>query len=184
MSEFVSQAEFARLMDWAKSYVTKLKQDGRLCIRADGKVDVAASKLMIEQTGGSSRPDVTERFAKERGAVPPGDNEEEKPTDWAGPSKADSAAKKEHFSALHAEADYRTRIGELVEAKDVAAAIADVSIVFRQTLENLPARVASELIGKDLDQVRATLKQEIYSALSDMERHFSVKLTELAPEVV
>jgi hypothetical protein len=182
MSDFVSQAEFARQMGWAKSYVTKLKQEGRLSLGADGKVDVEASKRLIIQTGGSDRPDVAERFANERGEQP-ADEAPEKLSEWGGPSKADSAAKKEHFAALQAEADYRVRIGELVEAKEVAAAVADVSISFRHALENLPARVAGELIGKDLDQIRATLKQEIYAALSEMERSFAEKLTEIAPEV-
>jgi len=43
----VSQAEFARMNGWDRSYVTRLKQAGRLVMTADGRVDVEASRAPL-----------------------------------------------------------------------------------------------------------------------------------------
>jgi hypothetical protein len=179
MSDFISQAEFARQLDCAKSYVTKLKLEGRLVMSDDGKwVNAPASIARIAETDGQKRPDVAQRHADAR-QNPAAEVDAEVSTDPRY-NKADSSAKKEHFLALQAETDYRQRIGELVEAAEVSAAIADVSIGFRHALENLPARIAGELLGKDLDAIRAILKAELYEALADMERSFAAKERELA----
>ena len=53
---------------------------------------------------------------------------------------------------------------------------------FRQRLENLPHRIAPEIVGKDLDAIRATLKQEVFGALAEMEREFSKQLEIIGSE--
>ena len=70
----------------------------------------------------------------------------------------------------------------MVEKSEVASAIEDVTSVIRQTLENLPHRTAPELVGKDLDAIRATLKQEVHGALADMEREFTKRLNQMGSE--
>jgi hypothetical protein len=65
---YLTQAAFARLRGVAKSHVTKLKQTGRLVMTPAGMVDVAASDVLIAQTGGL-RPDVAERLAQDRGVL-------------------------------------------------------------------------------------------------------------------
>ncbi len=179
MTQHVSQAEFARIMGYAKSYVTKLKQAGRLVMEGD-KVDIEASRARIAATDGGARPDVAARFANNHDGIEPEAIPDDLPSDI--PSKAASEAKKAHYQALQAETDYRQRLGELVEASEVTAAVADVAIGFRQVLENLPSRIASELVGKDLDTIRATLKTEVHAALSEMERNFDKKVKELSDE--
>lgn len=178
MSDFVSQAEFARQRGWAKSYITKLKGEGRIVMDAGGKlVDVVATLAKLADTDGQARPDVAARHAAERGET--GDEDDRKPALPGIPSKAESAAKREHFLALEAEQAYRVRIGELVEASQVAAMVSDVSITFRQSLENVAHPLAAELVGKDLDACRATLKDAIYRVLSRMEKDFRERLAEL-----
>ena len=60
-----TQSEFARLIGVQKSYVTKLKEQGRLVMSADGKlVNVEASKQRIQQTADPNRDDVSQRFEK------------------------------------------------------------------------------------------------------------------------
>ncbi|QKJ67472.1 hypothetical protein HQN60_12575 [Deefgea piscis] len=179
MTQLVTQAEFARMTGYAKSYITKLKQAGRLVI-IDDKVDVAASQARIAATDGAARPDVSDRHAQHREGIETEGMPDDIPSDI--PSKAASEAKTAHFKAMQSEADYRLRIGELVEASEVSHAVADISISFRQALENLPARIASELVGKDLDSIRATLKTEIHAALSEMERNFDKKLKEMSDD--
>ena len=58
----------------------------------------------------------------------------------------------------------------------------DVVTAIRQAIENMPHRTAPELVGKDLDAIRATLKQEIHGALADMEREFSKRLNQRGSE--
>lgn len=43
----VTQAEFARLQGWQRSYVTQLKQHGRL-VMVDGKVDAEATRAKLD----------------------------------------------------------------------------------------------------------------------------------------
>ncbi|WP_028451869.1 hypothetical protein [Chitinilyticum aquatile] len=179
MSNFVNQAEFARMQGWAKSYVTKLKQAGRLVFDTEGRIDVAASLDLIAKTDGGARPDVSARHAAGRGDEPADDGEAVGELPDGIPYKIVSESKKAHYQALQAEADYRRRMGELVEAQDVAAAVADTVITLRQSLENLPGRLASELVGKGLDDIRAALKQAIFDSLGEMERNFDRRLAEL-----
>ncbi len=61
-------------------------------------------------------------------------------------------------------------------------AIADVVTAFRQRLENMPHRIAPEIVGKDLDAIRATLKQEVFGALAEMEREFSKHIEQMGSE--
>ena len=48
-----SQADFARAQGWEKSYVTKLKKEGRLAFTADGLVDFDASLERIKGSSGA-----------------------------------------------------------------------------------------------------------------------------------
>lgn len=181
MTQYVSQAEFARQLDCAKSYVTKLKLEGRLVMSPDGKqVDAAASLVRIAETDGQKRPDVAQRHAQTRNE--PANEESDDDNAYVGdgiPSKAQSSAKKEHFLAAQAELDYQIRRGEFIPKADMVAAVADVSTTFRQSLENFPHRVAAELYGKDMDAIRATLKAEIIGVLHEMDRNFAAQLAEI-----
>lgn len=187
MSQHVTQAEFARLQGVARSYVTKLKAAGRLVLTDDGLVDVEASRARIAATADPNRDDVAQRYAEARhnSQTPP-----PKPPAPPGPPSADTIgnsyqaarAVKEKFAAMTAKLEYERAIGKLVERADMEAAVEDVVATLRQALENLPHRAAPELVGKDLDAIRATLRQEIFDLLSEAEREFSRRLA--APEDV
>ena len=172
-----SQAEFARMEGKARSYITALKTAGRLVMTADGKVDVEASRARIAGTSDPNRDDVSKRWAETR-ATP----EEPSAADKIGSSYQAARAVKEKFAAMTAKLDYERAIGKMVEKTEVANAIEDVTSVIRQALENLPHRTAPELVGKDLDQIRATLKQEVHGALADMEREFTKRLNQMGSD--
>ena len=162
----VTQAEFARMEGKARSYITALKGAGRLVMTADGKVDVEASRARIAGTSDPNRDDVSHRHAENRQAAPV----EASQSDKIGSSYQAARAVKEKFSAMQAKLEYERAIGKVVEKSEVEGAIADVVTAFRQRLENLPHRIAPEIVGKDLDAIRATLKQEVFGALSELER--------------
>lgn len=153
MSNAVSQSEFAKILGVGRSYVTALKTAGRLVFDESGAVLVAESKKLIADTAG----------APERASV-------------NNPEFNDPRIKKDHYDAELKKIEYEKAIGKVVERSDVEQAIADVVTTFRQALENLPHRTAPELVGKDLDAIRSTLKLEVHAALTEMEREFSKRL--------
>lgn len=62
-----TQADFARMHGWARSYVTKLKLAGRLVMAPDGGIDVEASRRRIAETAAATRRDNDPRNAAARG---------------------------------------------------------------------------------------------------------------------
>lgn len=169
----VSQAEFARILGVQRSYVTALKQAGRLVMNAIGNVLVEESKRRIAETGDPNRDDVKERHAENRGEATA------EAGDRKGKTERDYKADRMKYDALSARLEYERAIGKLVEKADVEAAVADIVTAFRQGLENMPHRTAPELVGKDLDAIRVTLKIEIHGLLAEMERGFSKQLKEM-----
>lgn len=189
MSATVSQAEFARRLNVARSYITKLKADGRIVLAEDGGVDVEASRRRIIETADPNRDDVVSRWAQQRGETgiqPAGagralieDDEEEA---QRSSTYADARARKESAAADMAEMERDKLRGLLIERAAVEAAVEDVMTTVRQSLEQQPSRIAPMLVGGDLDQIRATLKQEINSVLADMVRDFQKAIRQAAGE--
>lgn len=171
---YLTQAAFARLRGVAKSHVTKLKQTGRLVMTPAGMVDVAASDVLIAQTGGL-RPDVAERLAEQRGAPavmapvaavdPPADptpadgaDHRAADPDAADPDAADPGEKKPKGSAA---ADLRRRReeakrqaklielgllrGALLERADVDHVATDLGVTLRAALDAAVERLAPRL---------------------------------------
>ena len=181
----VTQAEFARILKVARSYVTALKKADRLVLNAIGNVLVDESIKRIAETSDPNRDDVRHRHASARQAVAPVDPDDDKADDADTPAGHDyqkSRAQKEHYLAEQARIQFERDISKLVEKSEVEGAVADLVTAFRQHLENLPHRTAPELVGKDLDVIRATLKQEIHGALADMEREFTKRLNQMGSE--
>jgi len=181
----VTQAEFARLLGVGRSYITALKKADRLVLNAIGNVLVEESRQRIIETADPSRDDVVQRWAHARGKpveVGQEADDEGDEKDEGRPSGHDyqkSRAQKEHYLAEQARIQFERDISKLVEKSEVDAAVADVVTAFRQRLENLPHRTAPELVGKDLDAIRAILKQEVHGALGEMEREFSKRIDQL-----
>lgn len=154
-----------------KSHVTRLKQAGRLVIVGEGrnaKVDVEASKLLIQQTEGG-RADVAERHAAQKGKDLPKPNE----------TRVGAQARKEMAQADVAEMERDVMRGKLIEREQVEIALSDLVAFARQGVENLPHRVAAQLVGKDFDQIMATLKQAVIEVMNDMHKEASKRHAEL-----
>lgn len=171
----VKQSEFANLMGWDRSYVTKLKKAGRLVLDDRGHVLVEESKKRIEDTADPNRDDVKKRWGDQRGEDQPA-----KQQDSIGSSYQQARAVKERYQALHAKLEYEAASGQLIKKIDVDAAVSDVVTMFRQALEQIPYRTGPELVGKDLDAIRAVLKQDVHAALSDMEREFNSRIDRIS----
>ena len=179
----VKQIEFARLLGISRSYITKLKADGRLVVTDDGLVDVELSRALITETADPNRDDVATRWAAERTqkAAPAAATESEI-DEPASRTYADARARKEHAQADIAEMERDKQRGQLIERAAVEAAFEDVMTALRQSLEQQPHRVAPMLVGLELDAIRATLKQEINGALSELVRNFGATLRQISGE--
>lgn len=183
----VTQAEFARHIGVQRSYVTALKKAGRLVLNPIGNVLVEESKRRIAETGDPNRDDVAARHAAARGQEVAVDRRESEetggdPESAGSPNYQDARARKETAAADIAEMERDKLRGLLVEKVEVEAAVADIVTAFRQGLENMPHRTAPELVGKDLDAIRATLKLEIHGSLAEMEREFAKRLKQMGDQ--
>lgn len=178
----VTQAEFARLVGVARSYVTALKKDGRIVLNAIGNVLVEESKRRILETADPNRDDVVSRWAKARGETTIAATKEPEADEPESPTFANARARKEHAAADIAEMERDKLRGQLVERVAVEVAVEDVMTIVRQALEQQPHRVAPMLVGQDLDAIRALLKQENNAALAGMVREFQQRIRQMAGE--
>lgn len=181
----VTQAAFGRLIGKGRSYITALKNADRLVIDSNGLVLVEASKKRIDETKGWIRDDVAERHANAKGVLTVSAKNESKPESKKGDHqfiKAEAIAREAVAKADLAEMERDEKRGKLIDKEEVDVAVADLVTTFRQSLENMPHRTAPELVGKDLDAIRATLKQEIHAALAEMEREFTKRIETMGSE--
>jgi hypothetical protein len=176
--------EFSVHLGFGRTYGYQLQKDGRLVMAEDGKrVLVAESIARVRATEDPSKQGVAVRHAQARReraapapvqpASPPSasalDDTEAPGGEGAVPPGFDfqvSKAKREHFAALEAEASYRARVKELLEASEVRAVINEVMTVLRTSIEGIAHRVAPALAAEvDEAVVRSTLSAEIRHAL-------------------
>lgn len=186
--------QFCDLIGVKPSYGNELKKTGRLVLADDGKtVLVQESMARIEDTRDPSKAGVAARHAAERGAVARTGHAESEPkvngtsVDAAqaatetiaepatqapegegtrGYDYQGSKAKKEHFAAMEAEASYRQKMRELLEASEVRGVLVEVMTVLRTSIEGLPYNLAPVLAAtSDEAQIKSLLSAEVEHAL-------------------
>jgi hypothetical protein len=156
----VTKAEFARQNGWSKSYVTKLKDENRLVVTPEGRVLVAESLQLIQETARAaeraSPPAVPPQFRVDRD-------------------------RKEFYDAENARLDLEKRIGKLLSTPEVLGALADAAVTLRSHLEALPDRLAPQIaaLGNSEPRIRALLAEHIETALTELSHRLS-KMAELA----
>lgn len=177
--------QFCDLIGVKPSYGNELKKTGRLVLADDGKtVLVQESMARIEDTRDPSKAGVAARHAAGRGAVaqtghaaeqtraqlaPNSPNSPNEPSEGEGARGYDyqgSKAKKEHFAAMEAEASYRQKMRELLEASEVRGVLVEVMTVLRTSIEGLPYNLAPVLAAtSDEAQIKSLLSAEVEHAL-------------------
>jgi hypothetical protein len=175
----MTQTKFAQHINKHRSYVTQLKQQGRIVMADDGKhVLVNESLNLIKETADYNRDDVVKRHQAEKQKK----NGDE--YDWledADPNKTSLAkgrAIEQHYKALSARMDYKASIGQYVDKDKAAAAYSDILATIKQSIDNLPSRVAADLVGKDFEYIRSKLKQEGFDMMKDLYIDFGKKLAD------
>ena len=188
----MNQAAFARHLGVRKSYITALKQAGRLVMTDDGKlVDVEASEARIKATAEPGHAGVAARHAKKRDGQPAAVDGEKTPKTEGEMSPEAIAEKtamtyqqaravKERYNALQAKADYEKFIGKLVEYDLARSAGAELGILFRTTLERWPDTVAPLLVNLDDQGIRAILSEQVEHVLGEIVSRLRTMLPKLS----
>lgn len=148
-----TQAEFARRQEWSKSYVTKLKGEGRLVLTDEGLVDVEASLALIQST----------TTAPERASTPA-----------QTPTFADAADREKFYAAELKRLDYEAQVRKIALMADVESVMLDVATRLRGALEAWPDRLTPVLAAAagDEDRIRTLLVEEVEMRLAELSRGF------------
>lgn len=193
-AETASFAGFARLLGVKPQAVTALRHAGRLVLTEDGKrVVVAASQQRLRDTADPSKAGVVARHAAARAAAgaavgasvgpaevatpgaPANDDAADDGQEPAGADYQSSRARREHYAALEAQRSYEVAIGKLMDAGEVASAVAHAATMLRTRLESLPDVLGPQLAAiQDEAQARATLAEAIEVALEEVSRQFAL----------
>lgn len=170
-----TQSEFAAHIGVAKSYITALKQAGRLVMTPDGKlVEVEASQARIAATADPQRDDVAARHAQQREASPA-----EPAHDKIGSSYQAARAVKEKYAALSAKLDYEKNSGDLIPKVDVDFVLNDYGATLRSMMETLADRLAPIIHPlQTMEETHAALSEaadDVLREISETMRHRAEK---------
>lgn len=182
----VTLRQFARILDVRPSYVTALKDAGRLVLDDDGRVLVDATQQLLRDTADPAKDGVRARHAAARaaaqgaGEAPAGEGEDDAAPAPGEPPSSD-ARRKAKALADAAEADARKKLrdeavelGTLLHVDDVTAAVREAAATLRAALENLPTRLAPLLAAEaDEGKCRVLLAEAVEHQLEDLARQFA-----------
>ena len=150
--QLVSQAEFGRMQNWDKAYISRLKQSGRL-VMVDGKVDVEASRTRLSETADPAHANSGGNGKNASHSV----------------TYNEARARNELAKAEMAEMERDKVRGSLVDADAVRLFAADIGATFRGALEILPDRISAELAPlNDAESIRAVLVESFEHVLSEI----------------
>lgn len=150
----LTKTAFARRQGWSGSYVTKLKDHGRLVLDSAGHVCVAESLARIAETRGG-RGDVEARHARARAAEPAPPPAR---TPGEGESRADAISRKEAANADIAEMERDKMRGNLIPREEVEAAMRFIGATVFSLLDSFPGQNAAVLAPvSEVDEVEAQL---------------------------
>lgn len=149
-----SQADFARAQGWQKSYVTALKQEGRLVFNEAGQVDFAASLKRIKGTAGA--PERSDPAVQ-------------------GNTFRDAQDRERFYSAELKRLELERETRQLRRADEVASSVEDAGALIRTTVEawrdRLPPQLAA--LGADEERIAAFMREECAHLLKRMVDKFA-----------
>ena len=169
----VSLRQLARQNDWNPGYAHKLKAAGRLVVVVeDGKelIDDVASLARIAQSKDLAKGHMADVNAQQRAmhrgtVAPPATGMGMGAMGGGGSTNStyhQAKTAKEVFDAKNAQLDFEERSGRLVDAGQVRAKFEAKVAALRESLRQLPARLAP-LLAAETDQVKcqALIKEDI-----------------------
>lgn len=180
--ELLSKSEFAARKGWSRPYVSKLGKQGRLVLADDGRVDVAATEQLLQESADPSKTGVAERHQRDR--VQKGVTEHIKPdASITEPQQSGvydfqkARAQREFFLAQLAESEARKSAGELVERQAVEHAAYATGRLLRDLLLGLPKQISPALAAvSDPWELERELTSHLRRVLGDASRLSSADL--------
>jgi len=156
MENFVSQAEFSRIIDTSRSHVTQLKNAGKLVFNDKGQVDVDESIKLISESKDISR------LANMKETSSADDSDYVKKYQQA-------RANKEEVSFLQAKMKYEKEQGKLLAINEVRNAVMDSYITIRNKLESMPDILTPAItLETDENKIKEILSQYIENLIADL----------------
>lgn len=185
--ETASFAEFARLAGFKRSYISQLREAGRLVLTDDQqRVRVADSLELIRSTRDPSKAGVAARHeaARQTPAVPAapasppagggGDGDDDGEPEGGAKGYQYWRERTERAKALAAERENELAEGKLLAAADVESVVGDAITQLRGRLESLPDILGPQLAAEsDEGRARALLAEAIEHALEETSRQFA-----------
>jgi len=178
MSEkYLKKSAFAAQQGWNPSYVTKLKNQGRLvfCMGNPKLIDVDATLAELQRTGDPGKAALRQHHSAARvekhvttfiKSDAPSDDE---PQAAADPKYWDNKTRREGTLADLAALELAKKSGELVEFKRVEEAAFAAGRLLRDTVLGLPTRLAPELAAmNDTFQIEIRMRDELRQIFSDV----------------
>lgn len=176
MAEWVKQAEAARAVGISPPALSRWIRRGLLVTDADRRVDMERVREIAAQRDPARSP-AARAVAAEAGAsrpLPDIDLSAAWGDDMAAVSFQDARTLREVFEARMARLKYETACGELIDARQAAAAITTAAANMRLTLEALPDRYATRLAAESdaatCAEILTAAVGEVLQALQDMAR--------------
>jgi hypothetical protein len=178
MSTTGSLSEYARHIGASPSYVTKLKDQGRLVLREENGrqvVDFDLSDRLVRNTADMGR-------VRNGANASPGRAPSAPLAPVAESGRVDTIfrqaqAQERAYSAKLVELQYREAVGELVKVSDVRAETARLAAALRESILQLPARLTPVLAAEsDPAKLHDLLERELHQVLAQL-THSEAKAT-------
>jgi hypothetical protein len=174
----VTLSELARRLGHNKGYIYKLKLRGVLEFDAQGLIDEDAARAAIAQSRDPSRRYMDEVNQRQRANHQGEDAKEEDegeseplgtPPPSANVNFMRARTMREVLAAKTAQLEYKKLLAQVVNAQDIYKAATDAAAKVRQSLEQLPDKLAERLGAEsDAAQCHKLLTEEIDLALGDL----------------
>ena len=177
-NQYLSKKDFAVSQGWSPSYVTKLKEQGRLVLSPDGKrVNVQATLEKLNRTSDPSKNHVKELHAAARTERDVGKHirpdapsvgEESGSSD---PKYWDNKTRREGALAALAELELAKKAGVLVERDRVQMVAFAAGRMLRDAVLNIPTQIAPVLAAMtDPWEVERALRDALRQVMTDMDK--------------
>ena len=165
--ELITQSEYARRRGCTEGAVRRAVRDGRISL-IEGRIDpVAADAQWARNTRVRAGSRATDDANLQAGGAPRRGRSDE--DDDSGEGYWESKARREKAEADLAELKLAEQRAELVRAADVRAAQARRLAALRESLLQLPARLAPVLAAEaDAARCHETLQAELHAVLEQM----------------
>jgi hypothetical protein len=179
-NRYLSKSQFAASQGWSASYITKLKDQGRLVFNDDGKlIDVPATLAILKRTQDPGKESVRQHHADERSEkhvgshvkfnAPPGDDQAADKSAVNNPKYWDAKARREDMLADLAQLELGEKRGVLVDRKRVEAMSFAAGRMLRDAVLGLPTQLAPQLANMtDAFQIEIRLRDALRQVFADM----------------